>query len=332
MENENILVSVVVVTFNAEATIIKALNSVYNQSYENIELIITDDSSKDRTCNLCREWIEEHSERFKDVALLESTKNTGVTLNINRGFRRCTGKWIKELAGDDLLSYNAIEMNVKYVIKNNIDTICCSKSASFIETEDGGIKFIGIKPDHYTEHVFKLNAKQQYKKMLYEYIVLIPTTAFFNREMLKKFDYFDESFSEIDDQPFFLRISVNGVKIHYNSELISYYHRTGINSISQSKDGMMNKEAFKVNGKLHRQDKRFILPNIPKYHIIFYYNFYLDLFRRHLIISVFGNRKNVFTISTNRILMFFQPYALKKKIYNSITGMKDKKKDQNLHL
>ena len=221
MEKEAVLVSVVIVCYNAERYIIEAMDSVKNQTYQNIELIITDDCSNDDTYSICEKWIENNAERFRNVILTRTGKNSGVAVNINNGCKKTNGEWIKLMAGDDLLPRDVIEKNIKYVTENKIEYICCSKSLSFVE-RDGMKKCVDIKPDYYTEKVFNMDAKSQYKKMLYEYVILLPTTAFISNRLFEKIGYFDEKFPEIEDYPFFLKIGENGIKINYNPSLIGY--------------------------------------------------------------------------------------------------------------
>ena len=61
--SSNPLVSVVV-TYNSSATVLETLDSIKNQTYKNIELIITDDFSKDDTVALCQSWVDTNKERF----------------------------------------------------------------------------------------------------------------------------------------------------------------------------------------------------------------------------------------------------------------------------
>lgn len=103
------LVSVIVATYNCEAFIIETLNSVYNQTYKDIELIITDDCSKDDTVLLAKQWIDCHNNRFVRAIQTKTTKNSGVSANYNNGFKHTSGEWVKCLDGDDLLPEDAIE-------------------------------------------------------------------------------------------------------------------------------------------------------------------------------------------------------------------------------
>lgn len=119
---ETPLVSVVVITYNSSKYILECLDSIYNQTYQNIELIITDDCSKDNTVEVCKKWLEQFSDRFIQTKQITTTINTGTSANCNRGISETMGKWYKIIAGDDRLLKNCIEDNIHYVVNHkNVD-------------------------------------------------------------------------------------------------------------------------------------------------------------------------------------------------------------------
>ena len=104
------LVSVAVVTYNSSKTVVETLDSIANQTYPDLELIVSVDCSTDNTVEICREWIEAHKERFVRTELLTVEKNTGVSANMNRGADACQGEWVKDIAGDDVLLPECIDI------------------------------------------------------------------------------------------------------------------------------------------------------------------------------------------------------------------------------
>ncbi|MBH2024900.1 MAG: glycosyltransferase, partial [Flavobacteriales bacterium] len=85
LENRNPLVSVVVITYNSSKYVMETLESVKAQTYENIELIISDDGSTDHTIEMCRVWLAQNNNRFPKTKLLTVEENTGIPANCNRG-------------------------------------------------------------------------------------------------------------------------------------------------------------------------------------------------------------------------------------------------------
>ena len=112
---KNPLVSIPIVTYNSATYIIETLESVKNQTYQNIELIVSDDCSTDDTVAKCREWIEINKERFGRAEVLTAERNTGVSTNLNRAEAACKGEWVKFLDGDDLLLPTCVEDYIEYV-------------------------------------------------------------------------------------------------------------------------------------------------------------------------------------------------------------------------
>ncbi len=93
------LVSVFTPTYNQEAFIAEAIESVLAQDYPNFELVIGDDCSTDGTW----ERVQEYQKKFPDkIVVFRNEKNLGMTENCNETLRRCRGKYIAFFAGDDL--------------------------------------------------------------------------------------------------------------------------------------------------------------------------------------------------------------------------------------
>lgn len=108
------LVSVIVATYNCAHYIEATLDSVYRQTYRDIELIVTDDCSKDDSVDVTTRWLEAHKERFVRIAQTHTTCNSGVTANYNAGLIEAQGEWIKCLDGDDILPDDAINTYVTH--------------------------------------------------------------------------------------------------------------------------------------------------------------------------------------------------------------------------
>lgn len=97
---ENSLVSVVLITYNSSKYVLDTLESVKNQTWDNIELIISDDGSTDNTTAICSNWLSENQNRFYNALLITVDENTGIPSNCNRGLRATKGEWLKTISGD----------------------------------------------------------------------------------------------------------------------------------------------------------------------------------------------------------------------------------------
>lgn len=103
MKQDFPLVTIIVITYKSADYVIDTLESISQQTYKNIELIISDDRSPDNTLEICESWIEKHKNRFSNTIVTKTDRNGGICYNYNNGLKMATGKWIKYIAGDDEL-------------------------------------------------------------------------------------------------------------------------------------------------------------------------------------------------------------------------------------
>lgn len=112
------LVSIVIPTYNVECFIKKCLNSLMNQTYTNLEIIVVDDGSTDNTVELVKECMEVD---FR-VKLIEKGK-TGVSDTRNIGIQEINGEYLICVDADDWIDKNAIEILVKKSIDYSADVV-----------------------------------------------------------------------------------------------------------------------------------------------------------------------------------------------------------------
>jgi glycosyltransferase involved in cell wall biosynthesis len=139
------LVSVLLPTYNSERYIRQALDSVLSQSYPNIELVISDDASSDRTPEIVAEYQMRYPEVIK---LFLQEKNLGVTRNCNFILQHCSGDHIVFFAGDDLLYENCVADSVAAIEKGGHAMVFHSND--FVDEHSKRIK---QESKHYPFHV-----------------------------------------------------------------------------------------------------------------------------------------------------------------------------------
>jgi len=106
------LVSVCIPAYNNAAYIKETIDSVLNQTYSNLELIICDDKSKDDTVQVIESI---HDNRMK---LYKNEKNLGMSGNWNHCLSKCSGEFIKLICADDILAKNCLEKEVEALISH----------------------------------------------------------------------------------------------------------------------------------------------------------------------------------------------------------------------
>lgn len=114
-------VSIIIPVYNVEKYIKDCLNSVILQTYNNIEIIVIDDGSTDRSYTICEEFLNQ-----TDKLKIYSTQNNGVSMARNLGIKIATGKYIVFLDSDDLIEKNMIEKLVENMKKYNVDMVACN--------------------------------------------------------------------------------------------------------------------------------------------------------------------------------------------------------------
>lgn len=114
-------VSILIPCFNQESVIAETVLSALNQTYENIEVVVSDDASTDGTPDLLETLQKQHHPKLK--VLLHDT-NLGVTKNHTRGLLECTGELIAFLDGDDLFLPEKVEKQVAFMQARPDCTIC----------------------------------------------------------------------------------------------------------------------------------------------------------------------------------------------------------------
>lgn len=106
-------ITFLVITYNQEKYILYTLESIkyqknhFLQNYD-IQLIIADDASTDRTTEFAKRWIDENKELFFNVIYNRNEKNKGISKNLRDSFKDIKGELVKLIAGDDMLPANSI--------------------------------------------------------------------------------------------------------------------------------------------------------------------------------------------------------------------------------
>ncbi|MDO5509784.1 MAG: glycosyltransferase [Weeksellaceae bacterium] len=203
-------VSIVLITYNSSDFVLETLESIKCLTYRNIELIITDDGSKDDTLLICRQWLEKNHYRFVNSEILSVEYNTGIPANCNRGVKAASGEWIKIIAGDDTFIEDGIQNFIENV--NPKDRIIQTDCEIYSETFDSA-NYIENFSSTISLKFFLLPAHVQ-NKLLKTYRYINAPAVFFHGEIFE-FLSFDEEFPQIEDLPFWILSTKNNLNITY---------------------------------------------------------------------------------------------------------------------
>lgn len=205
------LFTVVVVTYNQEDLVIETLESIKNQDYPRIELIISDDKSVDNTVDVVKRWIDLNKTQFENIQLLISEKNLGISQNTTNAAMMATGDYFKYIGGDDILLPNSLSLISSYFNDYLESNIVCTYVQEFYDDNKNKKRII---PEKYTLNFYKKNSNDQYKQLI-EGNCIVAASVFFRTEVLKNVNYFDTEFNKYEDWHTWLKLTLNRYKFDF---------------------------------------------------------------------------------------------------------------------
>lgn len=219
--NNQPLVSVPVITYNSAKYVLETLESIKAQTYQNIELIISDDCSTDNTVELCQQWVEQNKNRFVRTQIITSETNTGVSANGNRARKECKGEWVKSIAGDDLLCDDCIENYIEFVSNKEGIISVFGRIEAFGSTDERNSYFSNEVFDY---SFFYLSKNEQLDYLINKRNCLPASTHFYNIKKMRDLNIEnDERIPLLEDWPKWINILEKGVKLEFMDKVTVKY-------------------------------------------------------------------------------------------------------------
>ncbi|MGB9596142.1 MAG: glycosyltransferase family 2 protein [Candidatus Poribacteria bacterium] len=212
------LVSVIIPVYNQEKYIKECIDSVINQSYANVEIIVVDDGSTDKTPDILRAY----GDKIKYIR----QENQGPSSAINNGIKSANGSLICWLGSDDLYMPNKIEHQVELLQREQSISIVYS---DYITIDSYGNEINKVHILHPPQEKFA-------RTMLIRNFIN-GSTVMMRRECLDKVGYYDESLRADPDGDMWFRLLKNGYKFGHISEPLVKY-RLHQNNVSRDFDLM----------------------------------------------------------------------------------------------
>ena len=211
------LVSVVMVAYCQERIVMEAIQSCFDQTYEPLEIIISDDCSTDGTWEVIKSMAAKYEGPHK-IVTNRNSKNLGIAGNVNKVLQMASGTLILAHAGDDISMPERAERSVIAWLKDPINIKAIS-SASQTMTREGEV--IGkLSAFDSPGHAAEPNAMQVMKNRAY----CLGAAAMWHRDLI---DYFGEipQGSHVEDEPLLLRATLIGRACYLDEPLVK--HRVG---------------------------------------------------------------------------------------------------------
>lgn len=211
------LVSVIMPVYNCEAFIGGAIQSVVSQTYKNIELIIVDDCSTDRTSDVIAQFQKTNTY----IKYYKSEINFGAAQSRNYAIKMASGKYLAFLDSDDIWVSNKLERQIQFMEENNYNFTC---------TDYGKIDELGKRKNIVVSCLKK-----------YDYNTLLRncpgnSTVIYDADTLGKF--YATNIRRRNDFVMWLRV-IKRAGYAYGLNEVLGYHRERKNSISINKIGLV---------------------------------------------------------------------------------------------
>lgn len=202
-------VSVVVPCYNAEKWIVKTLESILAQTYENIEIVVVDDGSTDSTPNI----LKSYAHRGVKITRHEGNKNCGLSASLNLGIAHSTSNYIAFLDADDMWHPKKIETQLNYLLEHPLCAL---------------VYVNGWAVNEYDEIIYDLfptthRENNCSNEILLNCYIRTQGAVLLRRDVLKFVGVYDETLSA-GDHDLWLRIS-ESYNIAYIADQLMYYRR-----------------------------------------------------------------------------------------------------------
>lgn len=221
------LVSVIIPCYNSEKYIKKAIQSVIDQDYSNIEIIVVDDCSRDETYSIVKSI---NSDKLK---ILRNKVNQGVSYSRNLGISIAKGEWIAFLDSDDYWDENKIKLQMEEALETKTDFIFCS--TAYINEFD-------MK----SSYILKVPYKISYKSLLKQNKISC-SSVLIKKKLVLQYKMEDDLLHE--DYYCWLRILENGKKAIGIDKPLLFYRLT---SDGKSSDKF---KALKMQARVYKKMK-----------------------------------------------------------------------------
>ena len=192
MTSSNELVSVLLSTYNSEETLGESIDSLLNQTYKNLEILISDDGSIDSTIEICKKF------QLKDerILLFSNKKNIGLTKSLNNLAQKASGSLIARHDADDISLPDRIEEQIQFMNKKRLDAVTTRSLVKQNNKKRPGISF-------YIPDKLLINRKNPF----------IHGTLIIKKNVFQEIGYYDERFYFAQDYKLFYDLLNNGYKV-----------------------------------------------------------------------------------------------------------------------
>lgn len=214
------MISIIVPVYNAERYISRCVESLVGQSYQDLEVILVDDGSKDNSLQLCNEWVG----RDKRVHVVVQA-NQGVSAARNAGLAHATGKYIMFLDSDDYMKPDMCAVMLSKMEDKNADLVICGTE------ENGGTYW---KPRQDADYASIESLKLDFVQLLMTELLSPPWNKLYKKEKITSGFPVGVSFGE--DLIFNLSYLKNCRRVSFIADALHFHEKENADSLVRKTD------------------------------------------------------------------------------------------------
>lgn len=304
------MISVIVPVYNVEKYLEECLDSIQNQTYSDIEVILVNDGSLDNSKDICEKYCKEDN-RFK----LINQANQGQSVARNHGVAASTGEFIAFVDSDDIIRQDYLEVLIRYM-SEEVDIVESQFTVHKKEFFNENYKAINV--------IFEGDSEEAVKAVPKHVLSVNPVTKLYRRSVVEAVPYlegliFEDIYSGVGMLKYIRRI--------IKSDYTGYYYRQHGTSTMHRTFTENNLNVFTVSDKLIDlySDRENLLPYIGSYlvHVTTMHyqdyirkdNPYAKVYNQKLAEYVAITKKNQELARKSRMIRL---YNVCPKYYNSI--------------
>ncbi len=225
-------ISIIIPAYNAERYIKYCLESLINQTYKNLEIIVVNDGSTDSTAEIIKEY-----QKKDDRIVLVNTKNHGVSHARNIGIERATGEYIGFVDSDDWIEQTMYEEMIGLIKTKKCDIVRCNNFVNYSRDKNSAIGlYFGLSNRLLDESEIRGELLEKIMKYLPSYVVLLLGKASVIKEIK-----FDEKVRLLEDKLFYCKVLTKAKTVYcYDKPLYHYF----INKFSVTNQNMKCEKYF----------------------------------------------------------------------------------------
>lgn len=199
---ENPLVTIICLCYNHQDYVIESLNSVINQEYKNIELIIVDDCSPDNSKSVIKEWIL----NYPEIVFIANEINLGNTKSFNKALKIAKGNYIMDLAADDVLLPNCVTDQVNAFKNSNYKNLGIVYGNAELINENGNFDSYYFAVDSNKKVIEKRQTGNVYSSIITSGNGLFAVSSLTKKNVFDELNGYDETLA-YEDLDFWIRAS-----------------------------------------------------------------------------------------------------------------------------